>query len=107
MKRIVIVVLASAGLVVGASACAPPQAPSGGPSCNPNYSGCVPNTDDVDSAGGSGNGAGLCEWTGAGDRFRRVRARRRRRRCRLRVVAVDAKNPTVGPAATRGRNTHA
>jgi hypothetical protein len=26
------------------------------PSCNPNYSGCVPNASDVDCAGGSGNG---------------------------------------------------
>ncbi len=32
----------------------PPVAQS--PSCNPNYSGCVPNASDVDCAGGSGNG---------------------------------------------------
>ena len=56
MKRLVaVVVVAAAGVFVGA-ACGPPPS-EGGMSCNPNYSGgCVPNASDVDCAGGSGDG---------------------------------------------------
>jgi hypothetical protein len=38
-------------------ACTPGPAPTAqSSSCNPNYSGCVPNDSDVDCAGGQGNG---------------------------------------------------
>ena len=56
MQRIVVVVLASIGIVAGAAACGPPPSPNGGMSCDQNYSGCVPNASDVDCAGGAGNG---------------------------------------------------
>ena len=69
----------------------------------PELFGLVPNASDVNLAGGSGNSpayvSGPVQVIGP-DVYGLDAGRRR---CRLRVVGVDAENPTVGLAATRGR----
>lgn len=51
-----VVVTAPIDQVTAVGTYRPPATRSGGGSCDPNYTGCVPIASDVDCAGGSGNG---------------------------------------------------